>query len=272
MPELPEVETMVDRLQKYVGMEVTKVTPAEGQDPERYAEATFSCTERLKGVFRRGKFMVFMLDDCALLAHNAMSGYWDELDDPWTFDYVEGGRQSGASDVRALVELVDGDGKAHRLQFHDARKFGSLRVVAPEELAEKLSKLGPEADHTTWMYEPSEVMTPVKFVALLESSGKPVKELLMDQGKIAGVGNIYASEACWHARVNPLRPASNLGEEEQLALFISIRSVIRQALERRLDYGGLKIYRREKCPKCGERTATQKLKGRTTYWCQRCQR
>ncbi len=282
MPEMPEVETMVGRLQRWVGCSVvkTEVNDATG----RYLsddECAVIAGQRIGGVFRRGKFIVFMLDRGALLCHNAMSGYWDDTDDPWTFDYVEGKRDPSESDVRVRIMVhrtsTDPDGqewagRPYGLRFHDARKFGSLRYVKPEELAQKLSRLGPEADHTTWMYEPAELMTPEKFVVTLEGSGKPVKELLMEQSKIAGVGNIYASEACWHALIHPLRPASTLEEEEQLALFLSVRSVLRQALERRLDYSGLKIYRREKCPRCGDKTATQKLKGRTTYWCQRCQK
>ncbi len=275
MPEMPEVETMVDRLQRWVGY---NIVTADGRH-ERYLpgnERVFATGQRINGIFRRGKFIIFMLERGALLCHNAMSGYWDSEDDRWTFDYVEGGRTSSDDDIRACLLLCPAgkvlSEEGRNVFFHDARKFGSLRYVEPEELTEKLSRLGPEADHTTWMYEPAELMTPVKFVATLEKSGLPVKELLMEQEKIAGVGNIYASEACFHAQINPLRPASGLSEEEQLALFLSIRSVLRQALERRLDYGGLKIYRREKCPKCGDKTATQKMKGRTTYWCPTCQK
>lgn len=274
MPEMPEVETMVSRLQKYTGMTVSTVMPAEGSEGERYGEADFCPNEKLNGVYRRGKYMIFMLDTCAILAHNAMSGYWDELDDPWTFDYVEGARRSKETDIRALIEIED-EGKAHIIQFHDARKFGSLKVLTPEDLAEKLSKVGPEVLESRHLYEPSAIIDEGSFCELFEKSKKAVKELLMDQGKMAGLGNIYAAEACWAARIDPFRIANTLDEAEASRLYHSSRTVLKQALDRRLDYGSLMVYRRKKCPSLGCKDVaiqSKKLKGRTTYWCPSCQK
>jgi formamidopyrimidine-DNA glycosylase len=268
MPEMPEVETMVSRLQKYVGQDVWYVAPADGEDPDRYADRDFAPPQKLGGVFRRGKFMVFMLEDCALLCHNAMSGYWDELDDPWTFDYVEGKRKSSETDIRALVNVG-----TSLLQFHDARKFGSLRVVSPEELATKLSALGPEAASSKHLYEPTAVITEAQFAAAMNrGKKKAVKEVLMSQEKIAGVGNIYAAEACWAAKVDPFRLASSLSPTETTDLFCAVRSVMEGAIERSLNYDGLKIYRRKECPLDKTPVKTAKLKGRATYWCPACQR
>lgn len=282
MPEMPEVETMVSRLQSIVGYRLAEVLTKQGEDTERYNNFSFEKQEDvpplITGIYRRGKFIVFMLsNNKALICHNAMSGYWDNHDDPWTFDYVEGKRESSITDVKTLLKLWDEStpGVRHiRLwRFHDTRKFGYLKIVTPEFLAEKLSKLGPEADHTPNLYEPSEVMTPEKFDAICESK-KTIKELLLDQNKIAGVGNIYAAEALWYAGIDPRRVAKtlpSLGTNSRFALFLAIRSVLRQALERRLDYSGLRVYRRDECYVCKSKITAEDIKGRTTYWCPTCQ-
>jgi formamidopyrimidine-DNA glycosylase len=116
-------------------------------------------------------------------------------------------------------------------------------------------------------------MTPEKFEVICNSR-KSIKELLLDQSKIAGVGNIYAAEALWFAGIDPRRIANTLpplGPRSRFELFLSIRSVLRQALERRLNYNGLKIYRRDVCPVCGGTVTAEDIKGRTTYWCPTCQ-
>jgi formamidopyrimidine-DNA glycosylase len=264
---------MCSRLQKYTGMNITSVRPVEGDTSDRYGQNTdFAPRQKLNGVYRRGKFMVFMLDDCALLAHNAMSGYWDELDDPWTFDYVEGKRTSKASDVRALIEIED-EGKTHFIQFHDARKFGSLKIVTPFALALKLSKLGPEIVGSSHLYEPTAIINEEQFIEIFKNGKKKlVKELLMDQDKMAGIGNIYAAEACWAANVNPFRAANTLTEFEATSLYCSSVAVLGNALDRNLDYSRLNIYRRSMCPADHTPTKVEKLKGRTTYWCPTCQK
>lgn len=264
---------MCQRLQRYVGYDVFSVTPADGEDPERYAEHQFVPLARLRGVFRRGKFMVFDLgEEHALLAHNAMSGYWDELNDPWTFDYVEGKRRSGQSDVRALVEVMaPGTRETKFIQFHDSRKFGYLRVVSRAEVWAKLGKLGPDALDTPCGAPSSGVLDDASFEFALRSV-KPVKDVLMDQSRIAGIGNIYAAEALWQAKVSPHRPAGSLGAVERLALMGAIRFVLRSALDRKLRYDELRIYRRRECPLCGGPVTSEKLKGRSTWWCPGCQK
>ena len=262
-------------MQRYVGMNVETVMPAEGTElPERYGEER-DLYQELRGVYRRGKFMVFMLDDCAILAHNAMSGYWDEVNEPWTFDYVEGRRSSKESDVRVLIELKSNtSGQTHFLQFHDARKFGQLHIVSPEDLAAKLSTIGPEVTSSKHLYEPSSVIDEAGFVELIMKSKKPVKEVLMDQNKIAGLGNIYAAEACWAARTDPFRAGNTMTVGGSAQLYHACVGVLDAALERGLDYGGLKVYRRKTCAMCDpiREIKSAKLKGRTTYWCPSCQK
>ena len=279
MPEMPEVSVMVDRLQKYVGWNVEEIQgdPVRSTK-ERYASASFTGRDvKIKGIFRRGKFIIFMLDDFALLCHNAMSGFWDAQSEPWTFDYVEGQRKSKMSDVRAHVKLRRSQqneaAEYETLLFHDARKFGYLKILSPEQLAKKISELGPEADHTDNLYEPTQVITEHDFSEMCRTK-RLIKDVLMDQKCLAGVGNIYASEALWTASISPSRPADTLpvvGHSSRLSLFLGVRSVLRQALERRLDYSGLRVYRRKNCERCSGKILNTKIKGRSTYWCPECQ-
>jgi len=276
MPEMPEVETMVRRLQSWKGWRITDVkvdVRMSSKAAKKFLpgdEYNSVIGQGIVDVYRRGKFIIFMTSSGAILAHNAMSGYWDMLEDPWTFDYVEGQRASTDADVRVMFKL-EMFGEQKTLRFHDARMFGSVRYMDPTQLAVKLSKLGPEADHTMSLYEPVQVLTSEHFNALCTGHYKSVKELLMNQDKIAGIGNIYASEACWFAGVDPHRTSDSLTGVERNRLFLGIRSVLRQALERRLDYGGLKVYRRKQCQNCESPIITDKIKGRSTYWCARCQ-
>ena len=284
MPELPEVETMVGRLQGIVGWTVIGST-VDGRMSEKARKKYLPGVEqfdlngqKITGVYRRGKFIVFMTTSGALLSHNAMSGYWDAADEPWTFDYVEGKREAGPSDVRVTLKLKPHDdifaiiSGWKELRFHDARMFGSLHYVDPARLAEKLSELGPDAIDTPNLYEPRCYLTTFRSLEEVLDTKKPLKEALMDQGRVAGIGNIYAAEALWAARLSPHRSARSLNHDEFDSLFSSIRSVLEQALERKLNYDGLKVYRRKVCPRCQSPITAEKLKGRTTHWCPTCQK
>lgn len=270
MPEMPEVEVMTERLQEFVGYQIVT---ADGRGGDRYLpqnEKVFVTEQMINGIFRRGKMIIFMLDRGAILCHNAMSGYWDSEDDRWTFDYVEGKRTSKDSDIRCDFLLCNGD-TTKNLFFHDARKFGYLRYLEPDQLAKKLSKVGPEAIKSQNLYEPAAVMDENSFVKIVRSSDKTVKEILMDQNVVAGVGNIYAAEACWYSHVNPFTIGRQLGGGTASLLYHCVVFVLEEALRRHLDYGNLKVYRRKFCPNCKSVILSEKLKGRNTWWCGSCQ-
>lgn len=264
---------MVERLQRYKGEKIVGSTI----DPRMTANATrkfLPGTERfdvdgetILDICRRGKFIIFVTDSGALLCHNAMSGYWDAAHEPWTFDYVEGTRVAGDNDVRVALKLES----ERELRYHDARMFGSMHFVTPEQLATKLGELGPDALDTPRLYEPKEVLDLDGFIRAVDRSKHLIKEFLMEQGKIAGIGNIYAAEVLWEAKVHPKRKAMDISEREALRIFGSIHRVLQAALDRKLDYRGLSIYRRSICPACGSNTLSEKIGGRTTNWCQQCQ-
>ena len=268
---------MVTRLKQWVGWQILGTT-VDGDMSERAKlkflpgdEANQVAGEHILDVLRRGKFIVFITDSGAILCHNAMSGYWDEQHEPWTFDYVEGERESTDDDVRLQLLLGESpvDHTRHVLRYHDARMFGSVHFVTPDQLAEKLDRLGPEALLTRNSYGVEQV-TEEHMRKILDSK-KTVKEILTDQAKLAGVGNIYVAEACWGAGILPHRVASTLSQDEVCELWAATRATLHSAIARKLDYGDLHIYRRTKCPVCEGPVTTEKLKGRSSYWCAKCQ-
>ena len=287
MPELPEVEVMAERLQRWVGERITDVWVDQGMSLKAGAkylpgdEYNAVIGQAITGVSRRGKYLVIDTSSGALLCHNAMSGYWDADDDPWTFDYVEGKRVASLRDVRVSLRMGDNGcfTIAPWIQFHDARKFGSLRFMEKRAVEEKLKYLGPEAMKTPRCLEPKGIDFD-QFWDVLRSP-KPVKEVLMDQSRIAGIGNIYASEACFLAGINPLTPAQQIPRdhgidaEDQsktaLSLLLAIRTALYCALRRNLSYDGLVVYRRKECKVCKGPISSQEVKGRSTWWCPACQ-
>lgn len=218
-------------------------------------------------VYRRGKQMVFQLTgDRCLLVHNAMSGYWDTADDPWTFDYVEGKRESTQKDVRVQFTLDTG----RVLRFHDTRLFGNMKVLGWNEAVKELSRLGPEPIVTPRMLNAPTPVLNVIDMAVNCSTHRAIKEVLMDQRLLAGVGNIYATEALWKVRLHPEVEAKELGTLQITGLTEAVQGVLKEALDRNLGYDGLMIYRRKKCP-LGHPTTKVEVAKRSTYLCPTCQ-
>jgi formamidopyrimidine-DNA glycosylase len=181
------------------------------------------------------------------------------------------------SHERAVVELEDGS----RLVYRDVRRFGTWLVVPGDELERYIGgKNGPEPlgprFTTTWLG------------AQLARRRAPLKAVVLDQRVVAGLGNIYADEALWRARLSPLRPANGLSREEVARLHRAIRAALRLGIARQgstlRDYaqpdgtsGGMqdefRVYGREgePCPRCGAPIAKARVGGRGTWYCPSCQ-
>ncbi len=272
MPELPEVETIRSDLEpRLVGRRFTRVqiTPdrvpvVKGMDEAVFRERLVG--SELTGVSRRGKYLVFHLDgERFLVVHLRMTGALlhrrpDAPADPY---------------VRAILSLDDGT----ELRFSDLRKFGGLWLV--DELSEAVVGLGPEPL--------GETFTGPALADALSGRKAPVKAVILDQRRIAGIGNIYADEALFEAGIDPRRQAAVLSGAEVKALHGAIRSVLRAGVESRgasfrdyLDADGragsmqmyVKVFRRtgKPCYRC--RTAIERVKvgGRSTHYCPHCQR
>jgi formamidopyrimidine-DNA glycosylase len=285
VPELPEVETIARQLRdlvvgrRVVGFEsfwhrVTEPAPAD------HFAARLAGRE-ITGVGRRGKFVVIELDGGeALIVSLRMTG-------KLLF------REPGAADdpfVRALVRFADGT----VLRFADTRKFGRMSIVDRAELAEDGERPRARAGvplHRVLGVEPlSRRFTTRWLRELLElRSRAAIKPLLLDQRGIAGIGNIYAIEALWRARIHPLRAAGSLRADEVARLHEALRWVLRKGIRfggaSRRDYVDARgnsgrmqrefnVYGRagEPCPRCGRTVVRTVVGGRGTFHCPRCQR
>lgn len=151
---------------------------------------------------------------------------------------------------RFALTFADGG----RLALRDKRRLGRA-VLAPD-----LSRLGPDAA----------LVTRAEFRERVGRSGAPIKARIMDQGVIAGVGNLLADEILWQARLDPRRPASSLSETELDALRRAVRAAVRHAVRGGGAHTGALNPHRERdghCPRCGAPLSRTRIGGRTTYWC-----
>jgi formamidopyrimidine-DNA glycosylase len=275
VPELPEVETVRRRLEpSLIGRRFDRVEIADARltrplDPVEVAAELQG--ERVAAVDRRGKYLIVRFESGrALLVHLRMTGTL--LHD------ADGTRREDDSHRRAVVNLDDGSDVIYR----DVRRFGTWLLAEPDELepylAERLGREPLEAAFTTQ-----------RLAYALAGRRAPVKAAILDQRRLAGVGNIYADEALWRARIHPTRPAGELGADELHALHRGIRDALRAGIERQgatlRDYrtpdGGsgrmqheFKVYGREgePCDRCGRPIEKIRAAGRGTWFCPNCQR
>jgi formamidopyrimidine-DNA glycosylase len=215
LPELPEVESVRRQLApRLVGRTITAVR-ADPAMP-RYLRPALAAGHRVDGLVRRGKYLLADLDGTLeLVLHLGMTGVlrWRD-EDGWSPDAY----------VRASLSLVDEAGTPSTLDFRDVRRFGTLAVVPSgvhDELP-TLAALGPEPL--------SAAFTPAGFAAALARTGQPVKPFLLSQRPVAGVGNIYADEALWRARIHPA--ARRVGRARAERLWQAIREVLAESIER----------------------------------------
>jgi formamidopyrimidine-DNA glycosylase len=275
MPELPEVQTIVNDLNAadVVG---PKISGAKVFWPRSIAEPSPAIfCRRLKGkqftaISRRGKYLVFELTDgYTLLLHLRMSG---------RLHLVAAGTPR-IKHEHVILSLDD-----HRqLRFHDTRKFGRLNLL--KNPAKILDRLGPEPL--------AQEFTTRTLGMLLKNRIRMLKPLLLDQTFIAGLGNIYADEALWEARLHPCRRAATLSKPEIRALRLAIPRVLKRGLKnlgtslgsgetnfysvasrRGRNKDQLNVFRRTElpCPRC--RTTIERLivGQRGTHICPKCQK
>lgn len=276
MPELPEVELVAKSLDKLVAKrkiaaaELLRERLAPDISPENFAAKFKNAT--INFVHRRGKHILFDLDNGqTLIAHLRMSGRFQLLP-----------LETELPKFTHAVFYFQDDA---RLVFSDQRHFGFMRIVETENLfdAKELKRLAPEPF--------SDDFSAGYFRAVLKTSKKSLKEFLLDQTKVLGLGNIYASEAMFLARVNPQLPAGKISAKKANLLFEKIRAVLTESIAHgstlnvdpeNIDgsyYGGgyelaWRVYDRENtpCVICDTPIARVKQAGRSTYFCPRCQK
>lgn len=273
MPELPEVETIRRGLEaRLVGRTITglRIPPDRGKPVpviKGTDEATFRegvVGARIVGVSRRGKYLALNLDSGMMIViHLRMTGALLFLEAP------------GDPHVRAVFTLDDGT----TMRFTDVRKFGGLWLV--DDLSQVTLNLGTEPL--------SEEFLPDVLTAAVIGRRAPIKSILLDQKSIAGIGNIYADEACFLAGVDPRRLGATLTPEETTALHAAIREVLNTGIENGgasfRDYRNttgnvgsmqkmVKVFRRtgQECYTCNTVVERTVLGGRSTHYCPTCQK
>lgn len=275
MPELPEVQTVVDDLRGagLIGATVARVRVTWPRSIAGTDAAAFGRRLRgrtVAGVWRRGKYLVMeFAGGPVLLIHLRMSGR------------LLYGLGCGPLSSHEHVELTFIDGS--RLRLHDTRKFARCRVV--DDPAAVLGALGPEP------LDPG--FTPAVFATLLQGRDRMLKPFLLDQSCIAGLGNIYTDEALWGARLHPCCKTSSLRPTQACALHRAIVSVLHRGLRHRgttlgngknnfhsigsrrgANVHALKVYGRTglACPRCATPIARMTVAQRGTHLCPHCQR
>jgi len=274
VPELPEVQTVVDNLNA-LGIAGSTITKARVHWSKTISGMTPTEFRRqIKGLIirkfsRRGKYIVVHLSrGWTLLIHLRMAG---------RLNWVARGTRRGKHEH--VVLQLD---QANELRFHDTRKFGRLTLTQTAQRI--LDSIGPEPLERSF--------TRQRLLNMLQGKKRQVKPLLLDQFFIAGLGNIYVDEALWEARIHPQRASSSLVEKEIVALHKAIRLVLRRGLKNMGTSLGtgkgnfysvagrkgrnadeLKVFRRtgETCPRCGVVIERLVVAQRGSHICPACQ-
>lgn len=274
MPELPEVETirrtLEPRLKGLVITETQVLHPSVIATPEIQEFSSLLPGKKIIALERRGKYLLFSLSEgYTLIWHLGMTGrlLWLESSE----DIIE-------PHTHVIIALENGG----QLRFVDVRRFGRCYLGRTQEVLQEvgIEDLGVEPLSPEFTVE--------RLIQMVRSTKRRIKEVLMDQHCIAGLGNIYSDEALFQAGLHPLRPASSLNEEEIERLHRGIRGVLGAGI----SHGGtslrdyvnglgqrgnhqnyLAVYGKkgEPCPRCGKAIETLKVGGRTSHFCSRCQ-
>lgn len=271
MPELPEVETVVRDLRPLiVGRSFTslRVGPLRLRKPWSEDWVGNIVGRTTTAIRRRGKWILVDLDSGAiLLVHLGMTGQFTAV--PAT--------DARPDHLHFTFALSDGQ----ELRYRDVRRFGSVQWIASDALVQSAfgETLGPE---------PADIPADA-FADAVRASRRNLKAILLDQSILAGVGNIYADESLFRARLHPETPGSQLSKKQCDALRVAIEEVIAQAIVGRgstiRDYiggsglrGGFQdefnVYGRtgEKCNACGRAIEMIRVAGRSSHFCPRCQK
>src|SRR6266568_208106 len=273
MPELPEVETVTRGLREHAlgkcfeTVEVRHPAVIVGP-PDAFAESLRG--RRIESVERKGKVLF------VALARDGESPRYLVVRLGMTGQLTLQAREA-ALEPHTHVRIALGGGQME-LRFRDVRRFGSLRSLAREELDKFLARLGPDAERATVD----------EFLAAMRGRRGALKSWLMNQQALAGLGNIYADEALFEARLHPLAQPGRVSRAKALALHRAMRNVLARAVERQgtsfrdyLDIEGrpgkfrvrLTVYQRagEPCRRCRTKIRRVVIAGRSSHFCPRCQ-
>ncbi len=272
MPEIAEVETVRNVLKKQILNK--KIVDVDILYPKMIESNVKDFKKDLINksfidIKRKGKWLIFELEDRYLLSHLRMEGKY----------FIKDKKEAIAKHEHIIFTFED----EQTLRYHDTRKFGRMNLIKKEDLENtqciKKQGLEPLDDQLTASY----------LLAKFKNKKLPIKTVLLDQTIISGLGNIYANEVLFYAQINPLKKALELTKEECAKIVEGCRQIIKQAIEMggttiksytsSLGVTGrfqqkLKVHKKEgqKCVKCGSLIKKIKIGGRSTYYCEVCQK
>ena len=269
MPELPEVETVKETLkrkilnQKIIGIKVLYPQIIEYPSVQEFKKQIINQT--IIDIKRRGKWLLFELNDYYLLSHLRMEGKYN----------IKSNEEINKHEhVIFYFENFN-------LRYQDTRKFGRMYLYKKDEIYNKkpLNELGLEP----WNSNLNEDYLKEKYKKIK----KPIKEVLLDQSIIVGIGNIYADEILFLSKINPYKKPNELTNEELKNIIINTRHVLEAAIKK----GGttirtytssegvhgrfqqdLLVHSQKECKTCNSPLKIEKIGGRTTYYCPKCQK
>lgn len=274
MPELPEVETVRQVLKGWtINRTIVKTNIFYNNVLENIEYEEFNSkiiNQKIYDIKRIGKYLLFVLDDYILLSHLRMEG---------KYYLVNGEISDERMNKHKIISFTLDDGNT--LLYHDVRKFGKMKLLDKNKYMSdsSLNKLGKEPF----------TITKEELYALINKSNKHIKELILDQSIMAGLGNIYADEVLFLSKISPLRRGKDISLEECERIVSNSIIVLNKAIElggstiRSYHFGNhvdglfqneLNVYGKkgEKCPKCGMVIEKTVVGGRGTHYCPVCQK
>lgn len=292
MPELPEVETIVNDLKKkIIGRKIKSVWFNAPKLIKSPSPVVFQ--KQIKGlkiieVKRRAKnILIYLSNERILLIHQKMTGHL--LYGKWRVgneklekvkSLMSGVMQEKVNDYIHIIFYLD---NGWQLALSDLRKFAKVLLGDKEEIENlaEIKDLGPEPLEKKFIFS--------QFQKIISSKSGKIKQVLMDPYVISGIGNIYSDDILWQARVHPFRPAKSLTLMELKAIFKAIKDILTQAIKLRgtsiSDYRDpsgqsgyyaqkRRVYQREgeKCLRCGAKVKRVKMGGRSAHFCPECQK
>lgn len=290
MPELPEVQTTVNGLNQkvlkrtFVGVwSDWKKLVKKPKDFNEFEKQILN--KKILKIYRRAKNIVFELqNNYSLLVHMKMTGHllvgnWEEQNGVWK--PVD--KKSPLNDpYNRFLHIIFFLNNGKMLALSDTRKFAKIELYNTDELKKELAKLGPEPLEKSFTFK--------KFEQAITKKRSRIKQILMNPEIIAGIGNIYACEALWQAKINPEKSTYDLDKKELKNLYVAIQKVLNAGVrlggESFSDYRKVdgtkgdfdderKVYKREKelCSRCKKsKIHRMKIAGRGTFFCPTCQK
>lgn len=288
MPELPEVETIVKDLQiKVLGrtfIDVWTDFPKTIKKPKNFNQFKQTIiNKKIRQIWRRGKNIIFILSDgFSLLVHQKLTGHlllgrWGFKKGRWL-----AGKKPLSEKVNSYIHLLFTFDNGLMLALSDLRKFAKVELWKTEELdtASEINELGPEPFDKSLTFR--------RFCDIVSCKRGKIKQILMDQRVVAGIGNIYSDEILFEAKIHPLREVSRLAQGDIKRIYTAMRKILAKAIRLRgesisdfRDTAGKKghfdkarkIYRREgePCRRCGAKIKRVKIGGRSAHYCPICQ-